>query len=273
MDSAFCTINHRLYDAAEFARLPSASLDEYRRALICNTCGKEAFFRKASSSGRGPCFGARPHGEDCAQATIDAGSWGSGGNQDDEPIINAASRIVIDLPRLEEGHEVVEPSGAEERRKGAGRVFSAEGSVAANATHRSLRSLLRRLNQDPDFQYSNAIITPPGAQENTSVEEFFVRFDLVRNRALHEFKGLWGLITDASYGASGSLWLNTGSKSTVSFVVGSDLVPHFLKFWRIEDVNDFADAQALILATTSMSSGGKVYGTITDLRYVALDLA
>ncbi len=274
MDSAFCTIDQRPYDAVEFSRLPPDTLDTYRRALICTKCRSEAFFRKASSSGRGPCFGARPHAEDCTEATIDAGTWGTGGNQADEPIFNAAGRIIIDLPRLEGGHDEVEPAGAEQQRRGAGRVFNAEGGgAAANATHRRLSSLLRRLNQDPDFQYSNAIVTPPGTQENTSVAEFFVRFDLVRDRALREFKGLWGQITDASYGANNSLWLNTGSKSSVSFVIDTDLVPRFLARWGVDDLEQLAGAQALILTTTYVSGGSKMYGKIHDLRYATLDLA
>jgi len=275
MDLAFCTINQKLYDAAQFARLEPATLEEYRRALICNKCRREAFFRKASSSGRGPCFGARPHAENCSEATIDAGTWGTGGNQEDEPIFNAAGRIIIDLPRLEGVHDAVEPAGAEQQRRGAGRVFNTEGGgAAANATHRRLSSLLRRLNQDPDFQYSNAIVTPPGTQESTTVAEFFVRFDQTRRRALREFKGLWGKITDASFDYKGDLWLNTGPReSTISFVIGKDIEQRFLERWRIIDIEQFAGAWALILATTSVSSKDKMFATISDLRYVALDLA
>lgn len=273
MDSAFCTINKKLYDAAEFAQLDPQTLEKYRRALICNTCRNEAFFRRASTSGRGPCFGARPHGDDCIEATVDAGEWGTGGYAEDEPIINAAGRIVIDLPRLDGGEDAVEPAGAEQRRRGAGRVFAGEGGAAANATHRRLSSILKRLNQDPDFQYAETIITLPEGRDNTSVVEFFVRFDLVRDRALHEFRGLWGLITDASFDGNGSLWLNTGSRSSVSFVISTDLVPNFLQRWRVEEIDELAGAQALILTTATISGNGKMYGTISDLRYAVLDLA
>lgn len=272
MDSAYCTLDRKVYDAAEFAQLNPVVLEARRRALICNSCRLEAFFRSASRSGRGPCFGARPHGPECPEATVDAGVWGAGGVDANEPIFNVAERIIIDLPPLD-GGEADEVGGAERRRRGVGRAFGADGGVAANATHRRLSSLLRRLNQDPRFQSYDTPIRPPGGHDETTVREFFVRFDSARQRANGQFKGLWGMITDASYDVDGSLWLNTGARSDISFVISQPLIGAFLARWRVEDLESLSGAQALILSMARESMRGKIFASIDDLRFLALDIA
>lgn len=273
MDSALCTLNNRVYDAAEFARLNPTYLESRRRALICNSCGHEAFFRSASVSGRGPCFGARPHGPDCPEATVDAGVWGVGGAEQNEPIFNAADRIVIDLPAADGERVDNDVGGAEHRRRGAGRGFGAEGGAGVNATHRRLSSLLRRLNQNPEFQSMDTIITPPGGYAQTTVRDFFVRFESAREKAIGQFSGLWGMITDASYDQGGSLWLNTGGRSQISFVIDQPLVNAFLLRLRVDNIEALSGAQALILATASESGRGKIFASIGDLRFAAFSLA
>lgn len=273
MDSAYCTSDNTPYDAADFARLAPAILEERRRALLCNGCGNEAFFRSASTSGRGPCFGARPHKPGCSEGTVDAGTWGTGGTEIDEPITNAAGHIVIALPPSVNAGSDAEIGGAEQRTRGAGRIFGGEGGHSANSTRRRLSTLLRRLNTEPYFQFSDTIIHPPNGYEQTTVREFFVPFEGVETRAMGQFKGLWGLITDASFDAQGSLWLNTGNRSAISFVIGPDLAAEFLAHWRLPDAESISGARALILATPRGSQRGKVFAPVDDLRFAVLDVA
>lgn len=273
MDSAYCTSVNRVYDAAEFARLAPHALEQNRRALRCNSCGAEAFFRSASTSGRGPCFGARPHVPDCPEATVDAGTWGIGGTDVTEPIFNDAGQIIIDLPRPDREPGEADVGGAEYRRRGAGRLYGGDGGVGTNATRRRLTTLLRRLTTEPHFQSYDTVIRPPDDHPPTTVREFFVPFENARVRALGQYKGLWGLITDASYGTEGALWLNTGDRSSISFVVSAELVPDFLARWDLADTESIAGAQALILATPRRSQNGKLFAPIGDLRHVVLDVA
>ncbi|CAM5785260.1 hypothetical protein CCAE64S_01528 [Castellaniella caeni] len=273
MDAAYCTFDNKVYDAVEFAKLPPGALEQRRRALLCNTCRYEAFFRSASSSGRGPCFGARPHGPNCVEATVDAGTWGRGGPEAEDPIFNAAGRIIIDLPPFENDDINDAVGGAAQKRRGVGRVFDAEGGISANSTRRRLSSLLRRLNQDPEFQFSEAAVKPPGGCEATTVKEFFVPFSKARERASRRFKGLWGLITDASYDNEGSLWLNTGNRNSISFVIAAEWAQKFMDRWAIHSPDELSGAQALVLGLARNSQYGKFFLPVEDIRFLVLDLA
>jgi hypothetical protein len=129
------------------------------------------------------------------------------------------------------------------------------------------------LNTEPHFRSADTIIRPPSGYDQTTVREFFVPFEDVGTRAMGQFKGLWGLITDASFDARGSLWLNTGNRSALSFVIGPDLAAEFLAHWRLPDAESVSGARALILATPRDSQHGKVFAPIDDLRFAVLDVA
>ncbi|MCX5593021.1 MULTISPECIES: hypothetical protein [Alcaligenes] len=119
----------------------------------------------------------------------------------------------------------------------------------------------------------DTIITPPGGYAQTTVRDFFVRFESARERAIGQFSGLWGMITDASYDHGGSLWLNTGGRSQISFVIDQPLVNAFLLRLRVDNIEALSGAQALVLATASESGRGKIFASIGDLRFAAFSLA
>lgn len=273
MDSAYCTLDNKLYDAAVFALLPPRVLQQRRRALICPECRMEAFFRSASPPARGPCFGARPHGDGCDEATTDKGAWGIGGTDFEEQIFNSAGRIVIDLPCTEDGSDEENVGGAAVRRHGVGRTFGLGEGATTNATRRRLRTILRRLLEDPEFQFLETPLTLPEGRGVTTVREFFVPFDRVRDRAFSRFGGLWGMLTDARIGENGELWLNTGERSSISFVVPAGSVQTFMDRWEIRSPEDLSGARALILGTAQDSRNGKLFCPVEDLRYIVLDLA
>lgn len=273
MDSAYCTLDNKLYDAADFALLPPSLLEERRRALVCPECKMEAFFRSASPPARGPCFGARPHADGCREATTDSGAWGIGGTDFEEQIFNTAGRIVIDLPPVDGEQGDGGDGGAAVRRPGVGRMYGLGEGATTNATRRRLRSILRRLLEDPEFQFRENPLTPPGGRETTTVREFFVRFEQVRLRAYGRFSGLWGMLTDARIGAGGALWLNTGERSSISFVVPSESVQAFMDRWEIDDPERLSGARALILGVAKDSQNGKLFCPVEDPRYIVLDLA
>ena len=274
LDNARCIANNRLYSAREFSELEPKDISKLRRSLICNGCGNEAFFRVASPPRRGPCFGARPHKEGCSEATTDAGMWGlPGSGEQEERIFNSAGRIVISLSDVKPDSMEVEEQEKSDRFQGARRSFGLSEGATTNVTRRVLKTLLSRLFTNPEFRFSDTALTLPEGRGETTVRDFFVSFDQVEERAIGEFKGVWGLITDASYDRNGDLWLNTGDKSTVSFVVEEALVPEFMQLLEVQDLEDLSGAQALILISVRRSSGNKVYGSIHDLRLLALSLA
>ena len=97
MDTATCTENNHSYTAVEFSQLPPAELERKRRQLVCDDCGFVAFFRKLSRSGRGACFGARPHADGCEAAAADNEIRLPGGGDDQDEVFNPGDRLVVEL--------------------------------------------------------------------------------------------------------------------------------------------------------------------------------
>ena len=58
MDTALCTIDNKRYDIASFSKLDEQILSSLRRALVCQECNAQGYYRKASRDGKPACFGA-----------------------------------------------------------------------------------------------------------------------------------------------------------------------------------------------------------------------
>jgi hypothetical protein len=65
MDAAKCGADGKQYYAKLFSEMSEADIAAKRQSLTCAVFHAPAFFRKESTLGQPPCFGARPHGKDC----------------------------------------------------------------------------------------------------------------------------------------------------------------------------------------------------------------
>lgn len=67
MDLAISTKGNRKFTALEFSSLSEGEKVNYKTSLKCLDCGGKAFFRKASTNSKSPCFGAKHTKKDCGK--------------------------------------------------------------------------------------------------------------------------------------------------------------------------------------------------------------
>lgn len=271
MDIARCTEDGVTYTAVDFSRLPSNNLAQKRRLLQCSECGGPAFFRKASRSGRAPCFGARPHVDGCGLAAQDYVRLDDGAGDDQDALHNPGNRIVVDL----NFGALAQP----EHIEGAGRApnpgrggrYVGDGFRPDARMHRRLSTLLRTLIEAPAFRNSDQVIEIDGHGEITA-KDFFVPLLSTTTQYSGLFRGFWGLLSDARVSEDHTLWLNSGGRDNISFCLGSEHVDVVTHRYRVEDEEDFAGAYILALGTPRVSQNGKLYCVIDGPQYVALRL-
>lgn len=269
MDVAFSAPDQRTYTAVEFSSLPAARLEELRTQLTCIECRNPAFFRKRTRDGRAPCFGGRPHRDNCPHATAGAGAWGAQGPDDQDERINRGDRIVLDL-RLEGGSLESAPGGdPAQRRQGHGRIYGGNGARQA-LMYRRLRTILRNLIRSEAFSQSSQIIEVTGLV-TSEASEFFVHFDDVNQGHLGMFLGLWGTLSDARLSGE-TIWLNTGGSRMPSIPVDASEEPTLLGLSRGEELEDLAGAYVLALGKVEQSASGKRYVLLRDLTHISIIL-
>lgn len=269
MDVARCTANGVTYTAPAFEALGEARVQEYRQLLVCPECGARAFFRKESTSGQAACFGARPHVAGCNMAAVESRYRGGPGLDQDERI-NHGERIEIDFAYG--AHDVVhvdleEPADP----NGRGGQFRGGAGRRNAAMHRRLSTLLRNLMLSDQFRTSDQIIALPEGQFR--VRDFFVTFSQAGAHLVGEYRGYWGMLSDARFGRNGEIWLNSGGQQNVSTVVNVELIPEFNRRFRVDEPEDLAGAYALVFGILGMSTNGKLYLACNDLRYITVSLA
>lgn len=269
MDTATCTENNHSYTAVEFSQLPPRELEQKRRRLTCDGCGFVAFFRKPSRSGRGACFGARPHNDGCEAAASDNEIRLPGGGDDQDEVFNPGDRIVVELAfggQEQPPHVDGDPRGP--RRPRGGR-YVGDGGPRHGQLHRRLSTLLRLLVTAPNFRYSDQVIAVEGHPDLPAFD-FFVKLDDVTTQYSGQFRGYWGQLTDARYGADDELWLNSGGPGEMSFCLPADHVDAVLDRFRLDDVEDLAGLDILVLGTLQISRNGKMFCVIDDPALVTL---
>ena len=269
MDTAICTEDGHIYTAVEFSRLDPSQLERKRRQLICEECKFLAFFRKPSRSGRGACFGARPHGENCDQAAVDNEVRVPGAGDDQDEAFNPGDRIVVELAfGGQEGEVHLDGEQRGPRRPRGGR-FVGDGGLRTAQMHRRLSTLLRLLVTAPNFRYSEQTIAVAN-QPELPVSDFFVHLSDVTDRYAGQFRGFWGQLTDAGEGSDGVLWLNSGGRSKVSFLLPHEFRQPVMQRFRLEEEDEFSGMYILVLGTLRVSRNRKKICDIDDPALITL---
>lgn len=269
MDVALCTLDNNSYTAQRFERLPEAEIGKLRRFLVCPECKGPAFYRKESRSGQAACFGARPHEPWCSLAATES-RYGGGAGQDQDERINLGERIQIDFDYGAAPINHVDPAEPADPNGRGGRYVRGQGQRAA-VMHRRLSTLLRNLMHSNDFRNSDQLISMPEGEFR--VRSLFVNFDDINHAHAAEYRGFWGMLSDARFGGSQELWLNTGGRDDVSIVVPAELVGSFAQRFRVDDAEDLAGAYVLVFGELKVSLGGKAYIACNDLQRITVNLA
>ncbi|WP_124528976.1 hypothetical protein [Pseudomonas sp. KBW05] len=269
MDVARCIADGNTYTAHNFEQLGDSRIEGFRRLLVCVQCGAPAFFRKESRSGQAACFGARPHIPGCEFAAAEGRRRGNPGN-DQEEQINLGERIEIDFGYG--AQEIVHPTPDNPiDPNGRGGRFVPGSGRRSPVMHRRLSTLLRNLMVSEQFRNSDQIIGLPEGQFR--VRDFFVRFNEANRDHVGEYRGYWGMLSDARYGQENSLWLNSGGRENLSVVADTAIVDGLHERFDVDDLEEFAGSYILVFGTLRVSGNGKGYVACNDLRHITVSLS
>ncbi|MCL6305655.1 hypothetical protein M3R28_01895 [Pseudomonas syringae] len=268
MDLATCTDDGQIYSAHQFEQLDERTLEHKRRLLVCPQCQAPAFFRKESRSGQAACFGARPHADNCVLAAIETTYRGAPGDDQDERI-NTGERIEVDFGFG--AHEVIRPQLDEPAEPGGvgGRYVGGSGGRSA-VKRRRLSTILRNLMLSERFADSDELITLPEGEFR--VRDFFIRFEEVTRDLNREYRGYWGMLSDARDGQSG-IWLNSGGRAGVSIAIDDSILDEFRNRFNVRDKEDLAGAYVLVFGRMNISQYKKMYIACNDIRLITVSLA
>lgn len=268
MDVALCTLDNHIYTSTQFSQLPFPEMSEKRRNLVCPECNGPAFFRRQTRNGRAACFGARPHQPTCELSALDETRVIYGQGEIAEVIYNPGERIVVDLNFGAQQHVHAEPNPGPVR--GGGRAGIHIGDNAANNArmHRRLSTLLRTLIESPDFSASQQILEVLGKE--IQVRHFFVPLLDIQSHHLDSTKGFWGMLSDVGRDQNGTMWLNSGGRSNISFCIDNNSYTQICERYNINEEEDFSGAYILVIGEAKVSQYGKVYCSIQDPNMVCL---
>lgn len=253
MQYALCGIDNRVWEAANFSRLPSAQLSQYRDSLICVECSALAWFRRASTHGHPAHFCAH-HEPTCqlrAEYAVVDSDQGDGTEIVDQ--VQSSGDIVVrlsddhggDIDVLPRDDVPVGPPGE------GGRSHRTRGRDIYSNQEFTLRRVLHRLVQSPDFRRSQANISffrPDGRPLIEGRVSGVTRaFSEITTADDDQAKFYWGPITSARFDRDGKIWLNSSPQyQSVSVVLFADIADDFLEAFGIEDLDELAGAHVLV---------------------------
>jgi hypothetical protein len=134
--------------------------------------------------------------------------------------------------------------------------------------HRRPGALLRILMESPGFADSDCLIVMNG-YEGIAARELFVPFNAVNTQHLGQFRGYWGMITDANPDGD-SIWLNVGGRSNFGFCINRSDLAELRRRYPFEGWEELAGALILVFGTPRLAASGKFYCPIYDLDHMAL---
>lgn len=253
MQYAYCGIDNRVWEAAPFSCLPSDQLSLYRDSLSCTECNALAWFRRSSTHGHPAHFCAH-HEPTCqlrAEYLVVDGDQGDGTDVVDQ--VQSSGDIVVRLSDDQGGDiDVLErdnvPTGPDGQ---GGRSHRTRGRDLYSNQQFTLRRVLHRLVQSPDFRRSQANISffrPDGRPLIEGRVSGVTRaFSEITPADDGQAKFFWGPITSARRDNTGKIWLNTSPQyQSVSVVIFDDIAEDFLNAFGIEDLDELAGAHVLV---------------------------
>jgi hypothetical protein len=272
MDIARCTENGMVYLVNDFSQLDPVNLERMRGLLQCTECTGLGYFRKSSRNRGAPCFGAR-HADGCHLAVSNFGHLKDSAADEryQTELMSPGNRIVVDFDfGAHERPDCIDGGSYATRQSRASYVHGGDGGRQDARVHRRLSSILRTLIDTPAFGQSDVILEIPECGE-IAARDFFVPILDVTVQYAGQFRGYWGLVSDARY-FDKQLWLNGGGRDHVSFCIQHHHIEEILQKYRIDDEEDFAGAYILVIGMLRISQNGKRYCVVADPRCVAFKL-
>lgn len=276
MDLARCTLDNKLYKISEFEKLESSELAQKRRFLECK-CGGPAFFRKASRSGQGACFGARPHKEGCDLASPDSESLNGSLSPEDKEFINSGNEIRLDLQYgAVESKHITDDEDLNEAGKNKGSSHSAENGKGKSVLQRRLSTLLRTLVKEKDFFKDSTQEIYFKAKYPYYAKNFFIHSDYitneyVKNTNFRSYRAIWSLISDCRFSNDEkSLWINTGGNDNISILIEAEHLSVFLDRFKVKDIENLSGKYVLNIGKLKESKNNKIYSVLENISYISV---
>lgn len=265
MQYAQCTDDGKVWEAANFANLSAEQLETKRQNLICVQCHEFAWFRKESTHGHPAHFCAH-HRDDCdlrVEYVVADEERNDATVEEDQ--VDSGDTIIVRLDQ-ERGGEIdvsevqIPPTSGQGE---GGRSFVLRGGVRESAQHFTLKKILFRLVQSPEFHKSGRQIVFYKNEEEVMisgpVREVVSGFaDITQERHHERLMLYWGPIASARKTQDGKLWLNSSDRyQSASVTIFKDIVDEFLAVFRIDDLEELAGAHVLVAGTCHFSGKGK----------------
>lgn len=278
MQYARCTDDSQVWEAARFAVLPTAELESKRRNLVCDQCGEFAWFRKESSHGHPAHFCAH-HRDDCdlrvEYVVVDE-------SRNDATVaegeVAAGDAIIVRLDQ-ERGDQVdvtvVQPPPTPSEGEG-GKTYIVRGAGRESFQHFTLRRILLRLVQSPDFRTSDRPIVFYKNEEEVllrgPVRDIVASFaDITREKHNDQVMFFWGPIASAGRTSDGKLWLNSSDRyQGVSVAIFEDIADEFLAIFGIDDLDELAGAHVLVAGRCYFAGTGKPVVWCASPKYIVV---
>lgn len=265
MQYAKCTIDNEVWEASKFSQLDEATLENKRRSLICVECKEFAWFRKESTHGHPAHFCAH-HDEGCAlKVDYIVSDEQRDPSTVDEEQVSSGDTIIVRLDEEQGGSiEVQEVQRPPKDDQGeGGRAYIVRGGNRESLQQFTLRRILLRLVQSPEFRTSNRkIVFYKNADEvmiQGDVKNIVVSFDDINKESHHEQTMFyWGPIASAGKTEDGKIWLNSSrAYHSASISIFSDISEEFLKLFQVSDLEDLAGAYVLVAGKCYFTGQGE----------------
>ncbi len=271
MHQAICVLDGATHNAIEFAALPEEARLALRSQFQCPSCHGPAHFRKASSSGHGPCFVGHPHADDCELFTGGEDPWGEGGDEVITRMEADQTRIVL---AIGVDADSVHPVQGHDQDGVGGRRFTGGGQPVGTRIQRGPKRLLEWLVHSNSFRTSNMPIVLPNGEE-IPVARFFLPFAVARG-SLHAglYRGFWGMPSNLRVWQRGGLtYLNTlpgRDGDTLSVYIPDQFHQPICERFRLDRLSDLTRKQTLFIGEAHVSGGGKFTFDVSSLRSLAV---
>lgn len=265
MQQALCVVDGVVYEASLFSSLPSSQLEDFRKYLLCSVCKSFAWFRKESRHGHPAHFCA--HHEDSCVFKIEYvptdNARGSPSQQEDG--VTAGDKIVINLDK-ETGGDINVAAAPLSNNPGsgfAGRAYSGPKGGNESTQNFTLRRILHRLVQSPQFRDSPDLIeiyqTEGQILVSGAVREVFKSFEQINGGSYGDGgRFYWGAISSLGRTPDGRIWLNSGGRGLVSVSINSEIVDEFLEFFEVDELEELTGAHVLVNGRCVETGTGKL---------------
>lgn len=254
MQYALCRNDGKTWEAYAFSRLGHSELSDKRNNLICTMCGALAWFRKESTHGHPAHFCAHHNNECELKAEYVVVDQDKGDGTEAVDMLKSSGDIIVRLDKEKGGDIDVAPPA--ELPGGPvsqdGRTHLVKGGDRLSSQEFTLRRILHRLVQSPDFRNSSAKLTffKKGDEPYISgcVKDITRAFSEISKEETSENPMFyWGPITSVKTTPDGKIWLNSSPQyQSVSVAIFPDIADDFINSFNIDELDDLAGAHILV---------------------------